>query len=181
MKSQTTTKATQTNMVMCFRPANPNEYPIAYAEHIWDCITKADSNLVKMLENVGQYTQHEINEALAKAVDALDIKDDDGEKITKETIIEIVNNYLTTYKGVLYIQDPETDKDALKTIGSPQIGDLYEVYNETHNTINRWIWRKKDGRAQWVLISSGNGRGSLSVSAVPIEGQPNMYTIVFTK
>ncbi|MBE6341451.1 MAG: hypothetical protein E7069_12075 [Bacteroidales bacterium] len=170
-----------TQMAHTFAPSNEKDYPIAYAEHIWDCITNADSELAKMLGNVGQYGQHEINEAIAKAIDALDIRDDDGEKIDKQTIIDLINNYLTNYRGVLYISDPETDKDALKTIGSPELGDLYEVYNETNNTINRWIWRKKDGKAQWVLISSGNGRGSLSVSAVPIEGKANMYTIVFTK
>ncbi|MBR6250496.1 MAG: hypothetical protein IKR17_04775 [Bacteroidales bacterium] len=178
MIKNSTQKVEQSGIGVSFKSTNSKEFPIVYSDDAWDIV---GGLLAKCLDGEGTYTQHEINEALAKAVDALDIKDDDGEKITKETIIEIVNNYLTTYKGVLYIQDPETDKDALKTIGSPQIGDLYEVYNETHNTINRWIWRKKDGKEQWVLISSGNGRGSLSVSAVPIEGQPNMYTIVFTK
>ncbi|MBR6249756.1 MAG: hypothetical protein IKR17_01000 [Bacteroidales bacterium] len=59
------TRVKQTNVALSLKSADGENYPIAYAEDIWDNILP-ESELSKLMKDgAGQYDQHEINEILA--------------------------------------------------------------------------------------------------------------------
>lgn len=60
-----TNKVSQNSLGLSFTPSNPNEFPIAYADNVWD-IVNSETNLSELLENIGQFDQHTINELFAK-------------------------------------------------------------------------------------------------------------------
>lgn len=73
-KKSNTTKATLTNMGLTFSSANQASYPVAYSNDVWDVVS--DANLKTVLEATtdGQYTQSDINVALAGKVNSISQK-----------------------------------------------------------------------------------------------------------
>lgn len=65
-KKQSTTKSPVSSMGLTFESGNPDNYPIAYVDNVWD-IAAANSQLALKLGNSGQFDQHTINEDLATA------------------------------------------------------------------------------------------------------------------
>jgi len=68
-KKQSTTKSPVSSMGLTFESGNPDNYPIAYVDNVWD-IAAANSQLALKLGNSGQFDQHTINEDLATAARA---------------------------------------------------------------------------------------------------------------
>lgn len=65
-----TDKVSQVFYPLSLQPSNDAEFPISYADNIWDVVT-AGQTLASFLGQPGQYDQHTINEALAQLIHAL--------------------------------------------------------------------------------------------------------------
>lgn len=77
-KKQTIEKVDQTGLAISIKSSSPNSFPTAYGDDIWDVVDK-DSSLSGVMDSSGQFSQHQINEALAaKAGDV-------GDKMDKAT------------------------------------------------------------------------------------------------
>mgnify|MGYP007032339385 CR=1 FL=1 len=77
-KKQTIEKVDQTGLAISIKSSSPNSFPTAYGDDIWDVVDK-DSSLSGVMDSSGQFSQHQINEALAaKAGDV-------GNKMDKAT------------------------------------------------------------------------------------------------
>lgn len=64
-KSESTTKVYQNTLGLSVAPSNPDEFPIVYADNIWD-VAENGSKLAELLENIGSFDQHTINELFAR-------------------------------------------------------------------------------------------------------------------
>ena len=64
-KSESTTKVYQNTLGLSVAPSNPDEFPIVYADNVWD-VVNSGTNLSELLENIGQFDQHTINELFAR-------------------------------------------------------------------------------------------------------------------
>lgn len=71
-KNPSTTKATQTNMALSFTTANPDGYPISYADDVWDAVEQ-NTAMSDVMEGTGQYDQKTINEQLAGKIGSIDL------------------------------------------------------------------------------------------------------------
>lgn len=71
-KNPSTTKATQTNMALSFTTANPDGYPIAYVDDVWDAVEQ-NTAMSDVMEGTGQYDQKTINEQLAGKIGSIDL------------------------------------------------------------------------------------------------------------
>lgn len=71
-KNPSTTKTTQTNMALSFTTANPDGYPIAYADDVWDAVEQ-NTAMSDVMEGTGQYDQKTINEQLAGKIGSIDL------------------------------------------------------------------------------------------------------------
>jgi len=60
-----TNKVSQSSLGLSLAPSNPNEFPIVYADNVWD-VVNSETNLAELLENIGQFDQHTINELFAR-------------------------------------------------------------------------------------------------------------------
>lgn len=77
-KKPTIEKVDQTGLAISIKSSSPNSFPTAYGDDIWDVVDK-DSSLSGVMDSSGQFSQHQINEALAaKAGDV-------GDKMDKAT------------------------------------------------------------------------------------------------
>ena len=65
-----TEKVRQVYYPLSLKPSNEDEFPISYADNIWDVVT-AGQTLASLLGREGQYDQHTINEALAQYIHAV--------------------------------------------------------------------------------------------------------------
>lgn len=63
--NDSTNKVNCSGLSFTLESANPKKYPIIYSNDSWD-IVKNESELNILFENFGSYTQHEINDLLAK-------------------------------------------------------------------------------------------------------------------
>ena len=59
-----TDKVDQTSLGLSLKPSNSSEFPTAYADNIWDIVADG-SKLSELLENIGSFDQHTINELFA--------------------------------------------------------------------------------------------------------------------
>lgn len=60
-----TTKVNRSGLSFTLESANKQKYPIIYSDDSWDII-KNESEMNNLFKNVGSFTQHEINDLLAK-------------------------------------------------------------------------------------------------------------------
>ena len=65
-----TDKVRQVYYPLSLKPSNDEEFPISYADNIWD-VVGAGSTMAALAGNTGQYDQHTINELLANAITAI--------------------------------------------------------------------------------------------------------------
>ena len=63
-KQETMEKVEQTSLAISIKSSSPNSFPTAYGDDIWDVVDQ-DSSLFSVLDSSGQFSQHQINEALA--------------------------------------------------------------------------------------------------------------------
>lgn len=59
-----TNRVNQDSLGLSIKSSNPEEFPIAYSDNIWD-IVLSGTNLARLLENIGSFDQHTINELFA--------------------------------------------------------------------------------------------------------------------
>jgi hypothetical protein len=60
-----TNKVSQTSLGLSFSSSSPDDFPIVYADNVWD-VVNSGTNLAELLENIGQFDQHTINELFAR-------------------------------------------------------------------------------------------------------------------
>ena len=70
-KKETTTKVEQTGMGLSFKSANPDAFPIAYSDEVWD-VADEDSALADAMGAEGQFDQSAVNERMAFHAGQLD-------------------------------------------------------------------------------------------------------------
>lgn len=141
MKNNTTQSA-QSAFAITFTSANPNEYPIIYAEDQWHTAAKNDK-ICQLYDNAhsgsntvatgAQFTQREINETLASTIDAsnsniTELNQTVNNLNSKVSNLEsgIVNVY--RYKGSV---NTENDLQAHNETSTP--GDVYNVLSTGMN------------------------------------------------
>ena len=141
MKNNTTQSA-QSAFAITFTSANPNEYPVIYAEDQWHTAAKNDK-ICQLYDNAhsgsntvatgAQFTQREINETLASTIDAsnsniTELNQTVNNLNSKVSNLEsgIVNVY--RYKGSV---NTENDLQAHNETSTP--GDVYNVFSTGMN------------------------------------------------
>lgn len=62
-----TDKVRQVFYPLSLKPSNDEEFPISYADNIWD-VVGVGSTLAALTQGTGQYDQHTINELFAQAI-----------------------------------------------------------------------------------------------------------------
>lgn len=141
MKNNTTQSA-QSAFAITFTSANPNEYPVIYAEDQWHTAAKNDK-ICQLYDNAhsgsntsatgAQFTQREINETLASTIDAsnsniTNLNQTVNDLNSKVSNLEsgIVNVY--RYKGSV---NTENDLQAHNETSTP--GDVYNVFSTGMN------------------------------------------------
>lgn len=140
MKNNTTQSAAS-SFAITFTSANPNEYPVIYAEDQWHTAAKNDK-ICKLYDEIrktntsatgAQFTQREINETLANTVEA------SNSSITKlNSTINTLNSKVSSlesgivnvyrYKGSV---NTENDLQARNETSTP--GDVYNVISTGMN------------------------------------------------
>ena len=141
MKNNTTQSA-QSAFAITFTSANPNEYPVIYAEDQWHTAAKNDK-ICQLYDDThsgsntsatgAQFTQREINETLASTIDAsnsniTELNQTVNNLNSKVSNLEsgIVNVY--RYKGSV---NTENDLQAHNETSTP--GDVYNVFSTGMN------------------------------------------------
>lgn len=141
MKNNTTQSAAS-SFAITFTSANPNEYPVIYAEDQWHTANKSDK-ICKLYDTAhsgsntsatgAQFTQREINETLANTVDAsnasiITLNETVSTLSSKVSSLEsgIVNVY--RFKGSV---NTENDLQARNETSTP--GDVYNVLSTGMN------------------------------------------------
>ena len=137
-----TTQSSQSAFAITFTSANPNEYPVIYAEDQWHTAAKNDK-ICKLYDDThsgnntsatgAQFTQREINETLASTIDAsnsniTELNQTVNNLNSKVSNLEsgIVNVY--RYKGSV---NTENDLQAHNETSTP--GDVYNVFSTGMN------------------------------------------------
>ena len=137
-----TTQSSQSAFAITFTSANPNEYPVIYAEDQWHTAAKNDK-ICQLYDNAhsgsntsatgAQFTQREINETLASTIDAsnsniTELNQTVNNLNSKVSNLEsgIVNVY--RYKGSV---NTENDLQAHNETSTP--GDVYNVFSTGMN------------------------------------------------
>lgn len=140
MKNNTTQSA-QSAFAITFTSANPNEYPVIYAEDQWHTAAKNDK-ICKLYDDIretntsatgAQFTQREINETLASTIDA------SNSNITKlnQTVNNLNSKVSNLESGIVNVYrykgsvNTENDLQAHNETSTP--GDVYNVLSTGMN------------------------------------------------
>lgn len=136
------TQSSQSAFAITFTSANPNEYPIIYAEDQWHTATKNDK-ICKLYDDThsgsntsatgAQFTQREINDTLASTIDA------SNSNITKlnQTVINLNSKVSNLESGIVNVYrykgsvNTENDLQAHNETSTP--GDVYNVLSTGMN------------------------------------------------
>lgn len=141
MKNNTTQSAASA-FAITFTSANPNEYPVIYAEDQWHTAAKNDK-ICQLYDNThsgsntsatgAQFTQREINETLASTIDA------SNSNITKlnQTVSNLNSKVSNLESGIVNVYrykgsvNTENDLQAHNETSTP--GDVYNVLSTGMN------------------------------------------------
>ena len=140
MKNNTTQSA-QSAFAITFTSANPNEYPVIYAEDQWHTAAKNDK-ICKLYDDIretntsatgAQFTQREINETLASTIEA------SNSNITKlnQTVNNLNSKVSNLESGIVNVYrykgsvNTENDLQAHNETSTP--GDVYNVLSTGMN------------------------------------------------
>lgn len=141
MKNNTTQSA-QSAFAITFTSANPNEYPVIYAEDQWHTAAKNDK-ICQLYDNAhsgsntvatgAQFTQREINETLASTIGA------SNSNITKlnQTVNNLNSKVSNLESGIVNVYrykgsvNTENDLQAHNETSTP--GDVYNVFSTGMN------------------------------------------------
>ena len=133
-KLSTSTKVQQSKSGLSFASANPNEFPIAYQDELWDNVDEVTQpNLTALLGGAAQYDQHTINEALAASIGGT------GDSLTEEqlTLLQWVRKHRQDL-----LQEEAQAKFAVATSVS---GKTFDASVKTNTTMKVTVTTKFDG------------------------------------
>ena len=136
-----TTQSSQSAFAITFTSANPNEYPVIYAEDQWHTAAKNDK-ICKLYDDIretntsatgAQFTQREINETLASTIEA------SNSNITKlnQTVNNLNSKVSNLESGIVNVYrykgsvNTENDLQAHNETSTP--GDVYNVLSTGMN------------------------------------------------
>lgn len=156
MKNNTTQSA-QSAFAITFTSANPNEYPVIYAEDQWHTAAKNDK-ICKLYDEIrktntsatgAQFTQREINETLANTVEA------SNSSITKlNSTIKTLNSKVSSLEsGIVNVYRYKGSVNSLTELSGKSKGArVGDVYNLKTTGMNYAFV----GPAQYIIDSGRN-------------------------
>lgn len=156
MKNNTTQSA-QSAFAITFTSANPNEYPVIYAEDQWQTAAKNDK-ICKLYDDIretntsatgAQFTQREINDTLASTIDA------SNSNITKlnQTVNNLNSKVSNLESGIVNVYRYKGSVNSLTELSGKSKGSrVGDVYNLKTTGMNYAFV----GPAQYIIDSRRN-------------------------
>lgn len=153
-----TTQSSQSAFAITFTSANPNEYPVIYAEDQWHTAAQNDK-ICQLYDNThsgsntsatgAQFTQREINETLASTIGA------SNSNITKlnQTVNTLSGKISSLESGIVNVYRYKGLVNSLTELSGKSLGSrVGDVYNLKTTGMNYAFV----GPAQYVIDSSGS-------------------------
>ena len=172
-----TSKNVVSSMGSTFESGNPNEYPIAYDDNVWDVVTNEDTEMKELLGGIGQFDQHTINKNLAtksqsKSVANIKVGNTTIQSSTTSDTLELVggNNVILTpntdNKSVTITATDTTYESKQATSGGSDVslvttGEKH-VWNNKQNALDSQTAYTEKGGANKVPKVTTNSLGQVT-------------------
>lgn len=194
MKNNTTQSA-QSAFAITFTSANPNEYPVIYAEDQWHTANKSDK-ICQLYDKIhsgsttsatgAQFTQREINETLANTVDA------SNTSITKlnQTVNTLNSKVSSLESGIVNVYRYKGSVNSLTELTGKneesRVGDVYNLKTTGMNYafVGNTEYVYCDGKEYTGMKLLDYAKKCLTQTVteqIPIEGVPTQCTVGATQ